>query len=29
MTAEHLIAVVLVSWVMLLIVGLRWLRRLG
>jgi hypothetical protein len=29
MTAEQFIAVVLVAWVTLLIVGLRWLRRLG
>ena len=29
MTAEQIIAVVLVAWVMVLIVGLRWLRRLG
>ncbi len=29
MTAEPFIAVVLVAWVMVLIVGLRWLRRLG
>ena len=29
MTAEPFIAVVLVAWVMVPIVGLRWLRRLG
>jgi hypothetical protein len=29
MTVEQIIAVVLVAWVMVLIVGLRWLRRLG
>jgi hypothetical protein len=29
MTAEQFIAVELVTWVMVLIVGLRWLRRLG
>ena len=29
MPAEPLIAVVLGAWVMVLIIGLRWLRRLG
>lgn len=29
MTAEQFVAVAMLAWVMLLIVGIRWLRQLG
>ena len=29
MTAEQFVAVATLAWVMLLVVGIRWLRQLG